>query len=108
MRGVLAGLASPCPVTGKKLDPDALKSYLYLLVVQTCRAKVLCKLLVQTFAARTPEPQAFTAITSRYSDETTVSSSPPRLCADHSASRSTRNFRASVSSKEANARLVGP
>src|SRR5438270_1207946 len=38
------------------------------------------------FAEKNPEPQAFTAITSRYSDETTVSSFPPRLCADHNAS----------------------
>src|SRR6266540_2299407 len=35
--------------------------------------RVLCK-----DSRRNPEPQAFTAITSRYSDETTVSSSPPR------------------------------
>jgi hypothetical protein len=80
------------PVRGKKLDPDALKPHSYLLVVQDSQRG----------------PQAFTAMTSRYSDETTVSSSPPRLCADHSASRSARSLLASDSSNEANARFVGP
>src|SRR5229473_2444125 len=56
------------------------------------------------FAEKNPEPQAFTAITSRYSDETTVSSSPPRLYADHSASSSSRSF-SRHSSNNADARL---
>src|ERR1700757_3872872 len=46
MRGVLAGLASPCLVKGKKLDPDALKPCLHLL-----GAKI---------REHCPEPQAFT------------------------------------------------
>jgi hypothetical protein len=74
MRDVLPELALPYPVKDKKLDPDALKSFLYLRVMQDSQAK--------------PKAQAFTAITSRYSDETTVSSSLPRLCADHNTSSS--------------------
>src|SRR5215813_4126327 len=94
-QGVLAGPASPCLVKGKRLDPDALESYSCLLRCAKIRREC-------------PEPQTRTAFTSRYSDETTVSSSPPRLCADHNASSSMRSLRAANSSNDANARLVGP
>src|SRR5215472_8676009 len=52
--------------------------------------------------------QARDATTDRYSAWTTVNSSPARLCEDHNPSSSARSRRASVSSKEANARFVGP
>ena len=52
--------------------------------------------------------QARTAITSRYSAGTTVSSSPPRLCDDHKATSSRCSLAASVSLNEAKARWVGP
>jgi len=62
------------------------------------------------FAGAAPAVNALLGghITSVYSDFTTVSSSPPRLCMDHSASSSLRSLTVPCSSSDANARLVGP
>jgi hypothetical protein len=55
-----------------------------------------------------PVNQARIATTSRYSAATKVRSLPARLCVDHNVSSSSRSLLADISSREPNARLVGP